>query len=198
MGKLIVVVGNSGVGKSTLVRALCQQRPFVVGLEQHAERPFQQLFADNLTRYSLANQLDYLLLRAEQELAIREQPGLGLQDGGLDQDFQVYARRFHQRSYLTDAEFGLCARQYDLLRRLLPAPDLYIYLIAPLPVVASRFVQRARSLEIAAQDDLVALDRLVQAWMATLPPERVVVVDATHDDFCAPSQLTALVARMEA
>ena len=67
MGKLIAVVGNSGVGKTTLVRALCQRGSFVAGLEQHPERPFQHLFSQNNQRWGLANQVDYLLYRAEQE-----------------------------------------------------------------------------------------------------------------------------------
>ena len=67
MGKIIVVIGNSGVGKTTLCAALSAAGPFAVGLEQHAERPFQALMAADPPRYALANQVDYLLRRAEQE-----------------------------------------------------------------------------------------------------------------------------------
>ena len=87
MGKLITIVGNSGVGKTTLAAELCRRASFAVGLEQHTERPFQALMAADPRRYALANQVDYLLLRAEQERAIRARPEPGLVDGGLDLDF---------------------------------------------------------------------------------------------------------------
>src|SRR5512134_3252917 len=117
MGKLIVIVGPSGVGKTTLVRALAQAYPFETAFEQHLERPFQSLFKQD-KRYALANQMDYLLYRAEQERVLRAAPQTGLVDGGLDLDFHGFTRLFHARGLLTDAEFDLCQRLYELLRGL--------------------------------------------------------------------------------
>ena len=70
MGKLITVIGPSGVGKTALVRALTRAGNFETALEQHEERPFQTLFKLD-ARYGLANQIDYFLLRAEQERTLR-------------------------------------------------------------------------------------------------------------------------------
>jgi len=197
MGRLIAVVGNTAVGKTTLVQRLSAAGEFFTGLEQHVERPFQQAFARDLTRYALANQVDYLLLRAEQERIIRQQPGTGLVDGGLDEDFQVFARHFHARHYLTDAEFGLCERLYKLTRQLLPPPDLYIYLIAPLSILEARYRRRSRSLEIARIDDLAAMDELVAGWMAAERMTPVFTLDASTDDYCAPAAIAALLAAIE-
>ena len=131
MGKLVSVVGNSGAGKTTLVQRLCALTPLQPALEQHGERPFQQLFADDLTRYGLANQVDYLLLRAEQERAARASDGIAIHDGGLDLDFHGFAKLFWHKGYLSGAEYGLCERLYTTLRACLPPPDLVIYLMAP-------------------------------------------------------------------
>jgi deoxyadenosine/deoxycytidine kinase len=70
MGKLVTIVGPSGVGKTALVRALAKKHDFATALEQHDERPFQALFKQD-ARYGLANQIDYFLLRAEQERTLR-------------------------------------------------------------------------------------------------------------------------------
>ena len=67
MGDLVAVVGVSGVGKTALVRALAETQKFKTAFEQHAGRPFQALFKQD-PRYALANQIDYLLLRAAQAL----------------------------------------------------------------------------------------------------------------------------------
>lgn len=196
MGKVIVIAGNSGVGKTTLAAALCRRHPFVTGMEQHAERPFQALMAADPPRYSLANQVDYLLLRAEQERDIRRGTAAGLIDGGLDLDFHGFTRLFHHKGYLTSAEFALLERLYTELRILLGSPDLILYLTAPLPVVEARYARRGRALEIARRDDLAQMERFVSEWMAVERAAPIIRINAAADDYCSPANLTALLQQM--
>ena len=180
MGKLIVVVGSTGVGKTVLTRALCRQTNFVSGLEGHAERPFQTLFKTD-PRYALANQMDYLLLRVEQEQAIRSGAQTGVLDGGLDMDFHGFTRLFHIRGWLTDDEFDLCRRFYTLTRRLLPPPDLVIHLTARPEVIAARLAQRDR-INIASAEDSSLLDGFLTEWLSTLEAERILHLDVSTND----------------
>jgi deoxyadenosine/deoxycytidine kinase len=143
-------------------------------------------------RYALANQVDYLLLRAEQEGALRRSPGVGLIDGGLDLDFHGFTRLFHRRGYLNDAEFTLCKRLYRELRALLGPPDLILYLTAPLPVVEARYAARGRALEIAQRDDLAQMEQFIGEWLANEHSAPIVRIDAAADDYCTPAQLAAL------
>lgn len=196
MGKVIVIAGNSGVGKTTLATALCRLRPFAAGLEQHTERPFQALMAADPPRYALANQVDYLLLRAEQEGAVRQGPVDGLIDGGLDLDFHGFTRLFHSKGYLDAAEFSLLERLYRNLRALLGPPAVILYLTAPLAVVEARYARRGRALEIARRDDLAHMERFVSEWMASESAAPIIHVDAAADDFCSHENLTSLLKQM--
>ncbi len=188
MGKLVAIVGNTGAGKTTLAHRLSALTGWTLALEQHQERPFQALFAQDLQRYALANQADYLLLRAEQESTLRAQPGVALVDGGLEQDFHLFTRLFHQKGYLSDLEYALCARLYHLARQAQPPPDLIVALHAPLDVIAARYQRRARPLEIARLPDMQTLQAFLDEWLAQtkLPLLRI---DAGQDDFCSPDWL---------
>jgi deoxyadenosine/deoxycytidine kinase len=186
---LIAVVGNSGVGKTTFVKALCAAGGFSSGLEQHGERPFQQRFAQELTRYALTNQVDYMLLRAEQELAIRRGPGIGVVDGGLEQDFHVFTRLFHQNGYLSQAEFELCERQYHFYRELLPPPDLTIWLQAPLEAIIERFTRRQRALQIAQLEDLQQMETLLREWLGAHSPTPLLCMDVTTEELSYPTSV---------
>jgi deoxyadenosine/deoxycytidine kinase len=181
MGKLIVVVGNTGVGKTALVQALCNQGSFVSGLEEHTERPFQRVFKTD-ARYALANQLDYLLLRAEQERLLRQSPQTGLMDGGLEMDFHGFTRLFHARAWLTDHEFELCKRFYEFVRTYLPPPDLIIHLTASPEVTARRLASRKR-INIAAAVDIPLLDSFLGDWLSTLTPDRFLRLDVSEIDY---------------
>ena len=182
MGKLIVIVGTTGVGKTALVRALCKQGPFTSGLEEHNERPFQRVFKTD-PHYAFANQLDYLLLRAEQERILRQSPKTGLMDGGLDMDFYGFTHLFHARGWLSDPEFDLCKRFFELVRTThQPPPDLIIHLTARPEVVARRLAVRKR-INVASAEDIPLLNSFIAEWLSTLPSDHLLSLDVSEDDF---------------
>ena len=181
MGKLIVVVGNSGVGKTTLTEALCAAGDFATGLEEHTARPFQALFKND-TRFALANQIDYLLLRAEQERLIRAGAKTGIQDGGLEMDFFVFTRLFQRKGLLSQQEYSLCERLFTQIRSAQAPPEGILWLRAPLDVVVARFIRRGRVLEIATRDDLQATETFLEEWLEQLDPGRILRIDAAGQD----------------
>jgi len=180
MNKLIVIVGASGVGKTTLAQALSQTGKFALAFESHTERPFQSLFKQD-SKYALANQLDYLLYRAEQEHDLRQRDIPALMDGGLDLDFHGFTRLFHMRGLLTDDEFDLCRRFYKLTRSLLPPPDLIIALTSDSQTVSQRLASRNR-INIASSDDAEVLEKFINGWLESIPESNIIKLDVTHEN----------------
>ena len=179
MSKLITIVGASGVGKTSLVRALAKAYAFETAYEEHAERPFQTLFRAD-ARFALANQVDYLLRCAEQERLLCLAPRIGLMDGGLDLDFHGFTRLFHSRGLLTDPEFDLCRRLYHFLRETLPPPDMLVHLCADEQTIAKRLSTRDR-INIASAEDSARLDSFLDEWLAAVPSGRVLELDVSNE-----------------
>ena len=179
MHKLISIIGPSGIGKTTLAAVLAHDQSFITALEQHAERPFQVLFKQD-SHYALANQLDYFLLRAEQEKNLRASSKIGLMDGGLDLDFHGFTRLFLHRNLISDAEFDLCRRLYNFIRTSLPPPELFISLHANPETVAARLSQRKR-INIASADDTLIFNSFVNKWIESLPSDQVLKIDVTNE-----------------
>lgn len=198
MGKLITVVGNTGIGKTTLVSLLCRELQLATGLEQHEERPFQRGFSQDLQNLALPNQIDYLLFRAEQEMSIRRLGRDGIQDGGLDMDFHVFTVHFHNRGYLTDQEFALCERLYRVIRSTLPSPEIILWLQAPTAVAAARYRARGDVLRVAGVEDLDELEALLHGWLGDSPAGQLITVEAAQDDPTYSRSLDGLIARLKA
>lgn len=180
MQKLISVVGASGVGKTTFVNALAKTGKFATAFEQHAERPFQSLFKQD-NKYALANQMDYLLLRVEQEKQLRAGDKTGLMDGGLDLDFHGFTRLFRHRGLLTHPEFDLCLRLYTFFREMLPPPDLIVILSASQKTIEGRLASRRR-INIASAQDAELMEGFIREWLESISPGKILRIDASNED----------------
>lgn len=179
MSKLISIVGASGVGKTALVQTLAKTNIFQTAYEQHAERPFQALFKQD-KRFALANQMDFLLLRAEQEKELRAGTLIGLTDGGLDLDFHGFTRLFLSRNLLSQPEFDLCRRLYTHIRETLPQPELIVRLNADVETVNSRMVSRQR-INIANAEDTALFNSLLDEWLRDVPSKQKLELDVSNE-----------------
>lgn len=185
MGKHIAILGGLGSGKTTLMEQLCKRSSFRPFWEEPERRPFQKQLADNLSRWALANQMDFLVFRGEQESQIKNSHAVCIQDGSLDQDFYVFTRYLYRRDLMERQEYELCKRTYELLRRLFSPPDIIIRLLTPKAVAYSRIAVRARRTDskIIDLEEISKLEALLDDWLKTIDPPHVVFVDAASADY---------------
>ena len=196
MSKLISIVGPSGVGKTTLVRVLAKTGKFAMAFEGHLERPFQTLFKQD-KKYGLANQIDYFLMRAEQERELRAASQIGLMDGGLDLDFHGFTRLFLHRDLLTEPEYDLCRRLYSFIRTSLPRPELFVRLEADEETVAARLSTRDR-INIASADDTRLFNSFLDEWLASLSADQLLKVDVSNETIGYEKSIALILERIDA
>jgi deoxyadenosine/deoxycytidine kinase len=194
VSKLIAVVGPSGIGKTALVHALAKTGKFATAFEQHEERPFQTLFKGD-SRYGLANQIDFFLLRAEQERSLRAAPQTGLIDGGLVLDYHGFTRLFHHRGLLTDTELDLCRRLYETLREWLPLPELIVRMRADQGTVTGRLSARDR-INIASVEDFAIFESFLDEWLSSLPSQHILEIDVTNEGVDYKNSITQILAKI--
>lgn len=196
MQPIIMIAGASGVGKTTLARAVCRVMAIQSAFEEHEERPFQGLFKQD-AGYALANQLDYLLFRAEQERKLRQGRMPAVMDGGLDLDFHGFTRLFHQHGWLSDAEFDLCRRFYEHTRSLLPSPELIVLMQLPEEKIRERLAGRRR-INIASDADTTAMNGFIQAWLDSVPKSQLMRLDVSEESLDYEKSTQAIMERARA
>lgn len=157
--KHVVVEGPIGAGKTSLARRLAETWGGELLLEEPAGNPFLPMFYRDMKRYALPTQLSFLFHRAEQ-LRSLAQPGLftplTVSDFLLDKD-PLFARLT-----LDDAEYGLYETVYARLAPDTPAPDLVIYLQAPLNALSDRVRRRGVAYEQGMASDY--LGKIAEAY----------------------------------
>ena len=137
--RFIVVEGPIGVGKTSLARRLARSFGSELVLEQADENPFLERFYRNPRAAALQTQLFFLFQRTRQLEDIRQHDlfeTVRVADYLLDKD-----RLFAQLT-LDEEELALYEQVYARLAVDAPAPDLVIYLQAPVDVLLERIERR--------------------------------------------------------
>jgi len=189
MKKYLVLAGNIGAGKSTLVELLSQRLGFTPYYEPVAENPFLQDFYKDMRRWAFHSQVFFLTHRVRSHRALMDDRQSVVQDRSLYEDAEVFARNLHERGDMSDRDWDTYLELYRTLCGLLPAPDLIIYLRAGVPTLRSRIAKRGRDFEAGISDEyLASLNRLYESWIESFELAPVLVVPGDRLDFVAESR----------
>jgi deoxyadenosine/deoxycytidine kinase len=155
----LVVEGPIGAGKTTLARSIAQHLNADTLLELPDENPFLARFYEDMARYALPAQLNFLFQRVDQ---LRGLAQLDLFARPTVADFLFDKDPLFARLTLSDDEFALYDKIYTHLKPQTPSPDLVVYLQAPVATLVER-VHR-RGVEFERQMPETYLARLADAY----------------------------------
>jgi deoxyadenosine/deoxycytidine kinase len=194
MRKYIIVAGNIGVGKSTLVSLLCQRLGWAPFYEPVTENPYLADFYKDMNTWGFHSQVFFLAHRLQIHHAILKHPGSVIQDRSVYEDAEVFARNLYLQGKLSERDYSTYRALYQAMVEFLPPPDLLIYLEAPVATLMQRIAQRNRTYEQAiAQEYLERINALYHDWIDAFHLCPVLTVPANHLDYVAHSRHLDLV-----
>ncbi len=148
--QIIVVEGPIGVGKTSLAEKLAKDFDRELFLEDPGSNPFLGDFYRNPKQYALATQLHFLLQRARQVENFHQHD---LFRKPCVADFMLAKDRLFAELNLNSDELALYRQIYDRLTVNVPAPNLVIYLQAPVSALRRRITQRGIDYEQPIKED---------------------------------------------
>ena len=166
--RLIVVAGNIGAGKTSLTERLGDSLGWEAAFESVSDNPYLPDFYADMRSWSFHLQIFFLGHRAEQYLNLARSSQSAILDRSIYEDAFIFARALHHLGNLNERDYLAYRRVFDLLVSTLPAPNLLIYLKAPVSVLIERIRRRGRDIESSISAEYLSLlDSFYDDWMTS-------------------------------
>lgn len=184
MKKFIAVAGNIGVGKSTLVKLICQRLEWEPFYEPVTENPYISDFYKDMKAWSFNSQVFFLThrLKIHQDLLLSS--GSVIQDRSIYEDAEIFARNLYLQGNMSERDYQTYFSLYQTLAGFLNPPDLVIYLRASVATLNKRIQIRNRDYEQTIPVEYLAqLNELYESWIDSFTFCPVLTVPADDLDY---------------
>jgi deoxyadenosine/deoxycytidine kinase len=197
--RFVVVAGNIGSGKTSITERIGARLGWRTAFESVVDNPYLAQFYADMRQWAFHLQVFFLGHRAQQHLALAQDPESAISDRSIYEDAHIFARALYHLGNLSERDYRSYRTLFDLVVASLPKPDLLLYLHAPVPVLMERIHGRGRSMESGITTEyLTLLDSFYDEWLRTFDLCPVLTIHTNDLDFVhKPKHLQIVVQSIE-
>lgn len=203
MDKYIVIAGNIGAGKSTLVEKLCAEKSWKPYYEPVSENPYLQDFYENMERWAFHSQIFFLADRMDMHNRLTGELRRGsttvVQDRSIYEDAEIFAQNLFLQEKMSERDYRNYRKMYQISISLLNPPDLIVYLRASVETLQQRIHLRNRDFEqTIPREYLENLNGLYDRWIQSCRLAPVLTLDGDKLDILhSPQDLPEIIRKIE-
>jgi deoxyguanosine kinase len=178
----IAIEGNIGAGKTTLSLKIADDFNAKTVLERFADNPFLPKFYEDQTRFAFPLEMSFLADRYQQIADDLAQ--FDLFKDFIVADYHIFKSLIFAKVTLTNDEYRLYRKLFEIIYKEMPKPDLYIYLYQNTDRLLANIKKRGREYE----QDIAAdyLDKINQGYLDYIKSQtdlNVLIIDVSDRDF---------------
>jgi deoxyadenosine/deoxycytidine kinase len=181
MKNFIAIAGNIGVGKSTLTKKLAQHLKWKAYQEPVAQNPYLEDFYKDMKKWAFHSQMFFLGSRLKDHSNILKEKRSVIQDRSLYENAEVFAKSLHKQGHINARDWKTYQTIYKTCTKVLPAPNLIIYLKASTEKIMQRIEKRGRGFEKKISPKYIkSLNDLYDKWAGSF--DECQIITLSYDD----------------
>lgn len=196
----IAVAGNIGSGKTTLTGLLSKHYGWEPKYESVDFNPYLADFYNDMQRWSFNVQVYFLNKRFEDVVSIRKNDIAVIQDRTIYEDACIFAPNLHDMGLMDSRDFENYSSLFNLMKTLVKAPDLLIYLKSTIPNLVAQIQKRGREYESSIRIDyLKGLNERYEEWIEGYKDGPKLIIDVDELKFeNNPDHLNQIIDKIDA
>ena len=178
----IAIEGNIGAGKTTLTTRIAEDFNAKTVFERFADNPFLPKFYQDQNRYAFPLEMSFLADRYQQISDDLAQ--FDLFKDFIVADYHIFKSLIFAKVTLTDDEYRLYRKLFEIIYKEMPKPDLYIYLYQNTERLLENIKYRGRSYEQEIPAEY--LDKINKGYLDYIKSQtdlNVLIIDVSDKDF---------------
>ncbi len=181
--RYIAIEGNIGAGKSSLATRMSRDFKAKLILEEFEDNSFLPKFYEDPIRYAFPLEMSFLTDRYNQLKTHTPSGDLFAQP--TISDYMLAKCLLFSKVNLSDDEYSLYHKFFDIIYNQLSHPDLIVYLHNPIEKLQWNIANRGRAYEQQISNDyLLSIQKAYMEYLKLLAERMpVVVIDCTPFDF---------------